>query len=149
MSAQYYFWGAVVLLCGIFFVALFVWGVFFSTSHMKQQKIKQLGTRTMMSMDEFYASFYAESEIPKELVAELLAGLGKALELPPGLLRPGDRFAVELAPLKGWGPNDDRLDLYDLLNQMEKKFKVKVDVRKINNVDGYIKTIGAAASSQH
>ena len=112
---------------------------------MKRQKIKRLGSRTMMSGSEFYERNYASAGLPRELVLELLDGLGNALEVPPGLLRPSDRFQVELAPLKGWGAMDDRLDLYDLMTRVEKKYDIKLRPSEIETVDHYIRSIGRAA----
>ena len=115
---------------------------------MIRQKIKRLANRTILSKDEFYDKYYSSTGLSRELVAELIEDVGKAIELPAGLLRPGDQFNAELAPLKGWWVMDDRLDLYDLLIQLERRYNVKLDDSSIETVDALVKAIGTATTRQ-
>lgn len=108
----------------------------------RRQRKERLGDRKLISVDDFYEAYYRSTAIPRELVGELLHGVAAALELPPGLLRPTDRFSVEFGPLPGWGALDDRLDFYDYLIAIERKYDFKLDRDKIKTLDDLIRAIG-------
>lgn len=58
------------------------------------------GRRTL-SLREIYDANYRPDEIDFDLFSELLVHVSLELGIPCGLLRPGDRFDVELAPASG------------------------------------------------
>jgi hypothetical protein len=62
---------------------------------------KFFSERSCLSEDEFFERFYATSGIHKELLVEIVNHIAHEIGLPAGILRPADRFDVELAPTKG------------------------------------------------
>lgn len=138
-------YGLLIIMCGVALVVSLVWLFLFSTRHMKGEKVRRLGDRQAMSSNEFYETYYLSTALPSKLVSELVNRLGEALEIPPGLLRPGDRFEVELAPLKGWSFMDDRLDLFNLMSELERKYKIQIDRSGTETVDQLIRAVGKGA----
>lgn len=67
----------------------------------KNDKVTQFKNRPNLSLEDIYDQFFAESQLPQEIVAEVWQELANTLELPAGLLRPEDRFDRELAPQEG------------------------------------------------
>lgn len=98
------------------------------------------GLRDSLSPDQFYETFYASSDLDRELVVELLIHLAQELRIPVEKVRPEDRFAVELAPRKGddwdWGYG---LLLYELKSMA--RSKKKVISHKIGTVDDYLRAM--------
>jgi hypothetical protein len=138
----------IVVGCGIAFILAFLWSIFFAGREMNREKLKRLGNRPNMTGEEFYNLHYASIGIPKDIVTALLERLSKALEVPPGVLRPTDRFDVEFAPLRGWGGMDDRLDLYNLLGELERESGMKLD-STVATIDDLIRTVAKGRSQAH
>lgn len=73
----------------------------FVTGPLQEHRVKRLGERQLLSMDDFCSRFYSGGNLPTELILDVLKDLSEALEIPAGKLRPSDRFlVVEFAPLK-------------------------------------------------
>ncbi|MBI3664243.1 MAG: hypothetical protein HY234_14490 [Acidobacteria bacterium] len=143
-----FFWAFIAIGCVTACLIALLWHLFFSSRELRRQKIKQLGSRQCLSSMEFFDRFYASAGLPKELVIDVLERLGKALELPPGLLRPDDRFALELAPPKGWGLMDDRLDLYDAFRELGKQYDLKGDLSRLASIDEVIRAVGESVDAR-
>lgn len=118
-------------------------GIVVITRHSNRRVVSQLGNRKPMPPDEYYRAFFGEAGLPKEVVLKLLEQLGVALDVDPTLLRPDDRFKVELAPLMTSGLFDDGgAELTWLAEEREKKYGVTIDLGKIETLDAYIMTLG-------
>jgi hypothetical protein len=66
--------------------------------------------------------------------------IGSCLHVPPGQLRPADRFAVELAPTKGWDWDDDIAVLMRLAKRrLELSGRSASDLVTISTVDDYVR----------
>src|SRR5262249_251622 len=72
----------------------------FVTGPLQEHRVKRLGERQLLSMDDLCSRFYSGGNLPMERILDVLKDLSEALEIPAGKLRPSDRFLVEFAPLK-------------------------------------------------
>lgn len=93
-----------------------------------------------MSHEDFYTCYYEGKGIEKTLLIELLEHIAFQLSVPAGMLRPQDRFSVELAPIKGeeWDSGYGIL-LYEI-QQMAKKKNVSIQ-KKVETVDDCIRLL--------
>ena len=76
---------------------------------------RRFDQRTEISLDEFIGECRASRATKSEKVSELLGCIAGAIGVRPGQLRPGDRIDEELAPVRGWEPDDSvwlHIDLY-------------------------------------
>jgi hypothetical protein len=76
---------------------------------MVQRKTRRLSGRSQLLDDELCATFDG-CQLPAKELLEFLQLVALSVEMPRGLLRPTDRFSVELAPERGW-EFDDGLSL--------------------------------------
>ena len=108
---------------------------------LQKDRLKRLGEREFLSMDDFCSRFYSGEGLPRERILEVLKDLSEALEIPAGKLRPSDRFLVELAPLKKtWGSVDDTdFSLMLLTKRLKKKHGVPIDMKMVKTIDDYIR----------
>lgn len=67
---------------------------------------RRFDRRKDISLDEFLRDCGDPESFDRELVAELLGDISRAIGVPSGKLRAVDRFGAELAPEKGWEPDD-------------------------------------------
>lgn len=70
------------------------------------KRVSRFGERASLESDQFWRDFYPRREVTLESVVEALRLVSDSTEVPPGKLRPTDRFAVELAPERGWEFDD-------------------------------------------
>jgi len=96
-----------------------------------------LRNRESLSPHEVFDRYYADSQLNRELVIELLDHVAAELSLPVEKLRPNDRFAIELAPKKGneWDSGYGIL-LFEL--QRLAKKKGKTIEKPIATIDDYL-----------
>ena len=79
-----------------------------------QKKRARFLHRDDLSMDQLYDRYFLSSGINKELFEEHWVRIAKMLKLKPGLLRPGDTFDKELAPVPDVLMVDDEIeDVYE------------------------------------
>lgn len=95
-----------------------------------------------MAPTEFYKTFFADSNLPQELVVGLRNEIGCSVEVPPELLRPQDRFLVELADDPTRGIDGGLAELMFAAERREKRLRVRVDLASIQTVGDYIRTFG-------
>jgi hypothetical protein len=72
-----------------------------------KQRLKRLRNREDIPMDAIYNQFFSGANLPKDMVLELWNEVATLLRVPPGKLRPSDRFDKELAPGGVWLRLDD------------------------------------------
>jgi hypothetical protein len=114
---------------------------FFQSGPLRKDRVKHLGERQLLNLDEFCSRYYPSEDLPREHILEVLKELSEALEIPAGVLRPSDRFLVELAPLKDtWGAVDDTdFSLILLTERLQKRDGVRIDMKTVKTVDAYIR----------
>ncbi len=111
--------------------------------------------REELTYDEFYERFYRDSEIPREVIIEILRSIEKHYPLPVGRLRPQDRFDKELA-------EDQRLIITssyseDFLEEnyytFDEEARMKgIDLEKelmeLESIDDYVRTIASVRQGE-
>ncbi|MDA2912924.1 hypothetical protein MYX77_03005 [Acidobacteriia bacterium AH_259_A11_L15] len=127
---------------------ILAWFRYRTAPHYNRRKIKQLGPRQPMSADEFYQMFYSQSQLPKEVVLELLKEVAESIEVPPTLLRPEDRFSAEMADDAAWGPDGGLAEVTFAAERREKRLGVAVDLSKIQTLDDYIRAFSYIGASR-
>lgn len=103
-----------------------------------RQKLKRFEDRSDLNMDQIYAEFFASKNLPKELACELWNEVSGSLQLPPGKLRPTDRFDQELAAPKGWEYDDDIVEVQWAAERRLKQSGTKADLSRIKTVADYV-----------
>jgi hypothetical protein len=97
--------------------------------------------REDLSFDAFYRQYYQDSDLDADSVQRALDQVAGALNVPIGKLRPDDRFAVELAPQKGWELDDGA----GLLGQVVRNKGAAAGAQQIRTLDDFIRV--AASTS--
>ena len=97
-----------------------------------------LREREELSPPGFYDQYYAESGLDQETVVELLKHVADELRLPPGKLRPGDRFSKELSPDDAHGWDSGYGILIFELQSLARKRGVAIN-QKVDSLDDYIR----------
>jgi hypothetical protein len=72
----------------------------------EDRRVGRISGRSSLDAKEIWKEFYEGTTISPESVEAALRLVGDATNLPPGKLRPSDRFADELAPEPGWEFDD-------------------------------------------
>lgn len=70
------------------------------------QRASRFPARALLDPGELWRDFYRESDVSLESVETALRLVSEATTVPAGKIRPTDRFAVELAPERGWEFDD-------------------------------------------
>src|SRR5579883_2251194 len=111
----------------------------------RRTKIARLRDRQALSDDQFFANFYATARLSKQDVLALRAEIANAIEMPVGLLRPQDRFSVELADCKGMAPMDGGLaELTFTAERRKKATRHDLNIATLQSVDDYIRAFARA-----
>jgi hypothetical protein len=105
----------------------------------RHRRLAQFADREELSSDSIYRAFFAEQDLPKGLVIELWDEVASPLRLPPGKLRPSDRFDRELAPVRGWEFDDDIVEVHWAAQRRLKKLSVDADISKIQTLQDYVR----------
>lgn len=104
---------------------------------------RRFADRRPISFYEFYSSFYGKSGLDRELLREILEHVGNELELPVEMLRPTDRFSVELAPLKGWEWGSGHAILESEIRGLARKKGRAIDMARITTLDDYLRLMSS------
>lgn len=103
-----------------------------------RRRLARFADREERSADSIYRDFFAANNFPKDLVSELWNEVAVPLRVPPGKLRPSDRFDKELAPVKGWEFDDDTLEVHWAAQRRLKKLGVNADIAAIQTLQDYV-----------
>lgn len=115
----------------------------------RRLRLKRFENRPELSLEQIYGEFFAGKSLPKELACELWNEVAKCLCLPPGKLRPTDRFDQELAAPKGWEFDDEILDVQWAAERRLKQSGTQADLSHIKTVADYVEFFcNLAARSQ-
>jgi hypothetical protein len=102
-------------------------------SRVRRQRLKD---REELPMDDIHAGYFASRGLPPELVYELWCEVADGLGVPPGILRPSDRFDLELAPVEQW--DDDLLQVQWAGERRLKRSGIKADLSEIRTLGDYV-----------
>lgn len=104
-----------------------------------KREVADLSRRDSISMDDVYARYYATSGLSEVSVIEVWQEVAKTLDLPPGKLRPGDRFGHDVGT---YLLTSDELDtLSELGAERARRLGIEVDLQKIYTVDEYARAL--------
>jgi len=117
---------------------LFAWFMI-ETARMLRQKRARFRTRPELPLDELERLFSTRTVTRCDL-DRFLTRVERATDIPKGKLRPDDRFAVELAPVRGW-EFDDGLNLLPLV--LQRDFGGSIEDYDLGS-DATVKTLLAA-----
>lgn len=91
-------------------------------------KNKRFLNRNVKSFEEIYENYFSAKKYDREVCAEQWRKMGEILKLNEQLLLPTDRFDKELAPVWGFGVDDEMEDLsewiYDELDARNSMMQV-------------------------
>lgn len=97
-------------------------------------KLQRFKGREHLTMQQIHHNFYPDYEM--ESFISLWRQIASAVEVPPGLIRPADRFDEELGPVKGFEVASEMDDLTEVLmlycEQRRLDFR-KVDVNTVDD----------------
>jgi|ERR1043166_2012070 hypothetical protein len=104
----------------------------------QQRRLARFHNRAELSPDAIYSQFFATKNLPKEFVCELWNEVAALLRVPPGKLRPSDRFHKELAPVEGWEFDDDIGEVYWAAERRLKKLGLKIEHSNVHTLGDYV-----------
>ena len=104
----------------------------------RRLRLKRFENRSDLSLDQIYGEFFADRNLPKQLVCDLWTEVASCLGLPPGKLRPTDRFDQELVVPKGWEFDDDIVEVQWAAERRLKQSGAQADLSQIKTVADYI-----------
>jgi len=137
----------VILLIVIFVFAIVLLDRIFGP-FLDRRKINRFQDRGRITPDQFYDTFYSNSGLSRQTVLQLLDEVAESIRIPAGLLRPQDRFEVELADEKWYWPDWGLDELSENASTRLKKLEAAVEADKIKTVDDYIRTFGSLETQQ-
>lgn len=131
-----------------FGVLAVIGGGWFWAAHTSRSARKLFRTRPELTMQEIFAEFYSDSSLASRDVESAFQEIGKVLGVPPGKLRPSDRFSGELAPRTGWEYDDGVSILSSRAERiLAAQGRTGDSLKDIQTVDDYVRLVGAAKSS--
>jgi len=114
----------------------------------RRRRNERFKDREELAMDSIFNQFFAQARLPKALVVELWNEVANALGVPPGKLRPADRFDKELAPVKGWGFDDDIVEVCWAAERRLKKLGMKAEHSDVRTLGDYVEYFCALAGQK-
>jgi len=131
--------GAFLLVIVVGLAAAVVW-----EAQASKGRRRMLRDRPELTIGEIYDSYYADSSISKDVVGQALGEIAEDLNVPPGKLRPQDRFDVELGPTPGWEYDDDMSDIMARARRRLADSQDSPDVSSIRTVDDYVRLVASS-----
>lgn len=80
--------------------------VWFSGKRAEARRAARFSERPLLEPAAIWRDIYHEREVSLHSVETALRLVSEATDVPVGKIRPADRFAVELAPERGWEFDD-------------------------------------------
>ena len=100
--------------------------VYATESRRLPAKRARFNGREPLSSSEIFTRFFSDTQFREAEFIALWNEIGTLLQISPGVLRPSDRFAVELAPVEGHLVEDELADLEQLVLRHVGHFDVSV-----------------------
>lgn len=114
----------------------------FMEKHQLRNKLNRFAGREDMNIHEFYKKYYIGSNLPFNIVKDILHEVSMATEIPAEKLRPTDRFDKEFLPATGWEFDDGIYMLVHNIKQRLKKSNNDIDWDSLETLDNFILTVG-------
>jgi hypothetical protein len=103
------------------------------------ERLSRLGDREDIPMEVIYSRFFTGTQFPKDLVVELWNEVASCLRVPPGKLRPSDRFDKELAVHGVWLRLDEDAQAVNLAAQYRlNRIGAKNDLTAVPTLRDYV-----------
>jgi len=125
------------------FALLFIFaliGLWLGMKWARMRRVFRFQSRDNLADADWFNCFYANSGLSEKEVMKTLHFVSDALEIPSGLLRPSDRFKIELAPIVGWEYDDGMVELFWLLKDLATKKNIG-SLPEINTIDEFIRFV--------
>jgi hypothetical protein len=104
-----------------------------------------LAARPALSIDEIQRLFFSDLDVAPELFSVWWEEVADAFEVPPGLIRPVDRFGVELPFRSFFGTTDEDLMLRKTLREHAGS---AAELSKLSSVEDFIRFLALARRGQ-
>lgn len=124
------------------FVVVGIWAV----ERRRRRLPPALEVRPDLPLPEIQSEFYRDLSLTQERFTELWSDVAKAFEIPPGRIRPADRFGVELPLRPMFGTTDEDLILAGSLKRRCKESGIGVPPAFPRTVDEYIRLLASRGS---
>jgi len=112
----------------------------------RRSRVKRFEDRDDVSLDSIFEKSFASRGLSKSVVFELWREVATFLQLPPGKLRPTDRFDSELSPGKGWEYDDEIADITSLAWRRLKSSGKTIDLPQITTLGEYVEFFASLES---
>lgn len=104
-------------------------------------------SREELPIDDVAARFFPGLSLQGEEVNYLWCEFGRILQIAPGLLRPSDRFKVELAPADFSASLDDRVDdLEEFAVAYAKSRGRSIDLARVETLGALLERLASATT---
>jgi hypothetical protein len=105
--------------------------------------------RSPLSPEAFFATYYQNSGLPREVVFKLLEDLERATGVPRTLLRPEDRLWEGSVVDESLFDSLHTVVLETALQQISEQSGRRIELAQLETVDAYIRTLGPWEEKQH
>ena len=102
-------------------------------------KRKRFEDRESLAMNDIYQKFYSDSGLDKNHIIAQWLFVAKSLDLDPGLLRPTDKFKVELGPVKNYPCPSEFDDLEEEIGRKTVELNYTSKNLNFETLDDYIR----------
>lgn len=124
-------WSTIAALIGFGALALFL-----MRRTISRRDSCAISDREDLDPDAIYSRFCEANGWPRSLALELWSEIAHSLDIPPGKLRPNDRFDGELGPVEEW--DDNIVDLHMAAERRMSRLNICCKTLKIRTVKEYI-----------
>jgi hypothetical protein len=102
-------------------------------------ELRAVDNRIPLNEDAIYSNYYADAGYQKATVLELWNEIAATLKVPPGKLRPTDRFGKDIGT---YLITSDAVDtLFERAQRRARQLHIAVDFAKITTVDAYVRAL--------
>lgn len=137
-----------LIVLGLGATALMVTAVLHERRRIPQKRARFEG-REVIGFDFIFEQYFRSKGIGKDRASFLWDKLARTLGLDPGKLRPGDRFAVELAPARGHLTPDELGDLLEFTKAEWERMGFKGTIPRIDTLEDFICALSVPRVSEH
>ena len=105
----------------------------------RKQLPQALQARPELQIADIYSESYSDLGTSADRFEQWWRGIAEAFEVPPGRIRPADRFGVELPFRPIFGITDEDLFLYGTLKKRVGRKAARQALPKLETVDQFIR----------
>ena len=113
-------------------------GYFYAQKRARQSMSQRFADRDPLGIEQVCDLFCIEPYADRLMIKELLDHVAAELDVNPEVLRPSDRFEVELKPVKGWGFDSGVTTLMLELDRLAKEKNLSIDLSSVKTLADYV-----------